>query len=104
MTKKINVGIMGGTGYAAAELIKRLINHPHVKLTKISSIDHVGENIGNVHKNFGNRIKHIFEDISATELAQGNDLIFLTLYIIITPIVMFYKQFPVFSEHCLKFQ
>ena len=44
--KKINVALMGGTGYAAAEPIKRLEAHPYVNLTRISSIDHVGENVG----------------------------------------------------------
>ena len=40
MAKKIKASIMGGTGYAAAELIKRLLSHPYVELTRIASIDH----------------------------------------------------------------
>ena len=56
MADKIRASIMGGTGYAAAELIKRLLIHPNVDLVRISSIDHVGENIGKVHRNFGDRL------------------------------------------------
>ena len=79
MSSKINVAIMGGTGYAAAELIKRLIIHPNTNLTKIASIDHVGENIGKVHKIFSNRIDMKFENLSPGEIAKDCDLVFLTL-------------------------
>ncbi len=77
--KKIKVSLMGGTGYAASELIKRLVTHPNVELVKIASIDHVGENIGKVHKNFGNRLNYTFENLSAAELAQQSELVFLAL-------------------------
>jgi len=32
MEKKINVGIVGGTGYAGGELCRLLLNHPKVGL------------------------------------------------------------------------
>ena len=79
MTKKIRASIMGGTGYAAAELIKRLLSHPNVELKKIASIDHVGKNIGEVHKNFGNRLDYIFEELSPEEIAKDIDVVFLCL-------------------------
>lgn len=70
---------MGGTGYAAAELIKRLVSHPNVELIKVASIDHVGENIGRVHKNFGNRLNLTFENLTPAQLAEQSDLVFLAL-------------------------
>ena len=79
MQKKIKVSLMGGTGYAAAELIKRLLTHPNVELVKIASIDHVGENIGKVHKNFGARTNLIFENLTPTQLAEQSEVVFLAL-------------------------
>ncbi|MBL6990953.1 MAG: N-acetyl-gamma-glutamyl-phosphate reductase [Bacteriovoracaceae bacterium] len=79
MKEKINVAIMGGSGYASAELIKRLVEHPHVELKRISSIDYVGENIGVVHKNFGNRLPFILENLTPAQVANDCDLVFLTL-------------------------
>ncbi len=79
MKKTINAAIMGGTGYAAAELIKRLLIHPHAKITKIASIDHVGKNIGSVHRNFGTTLPYSFQDLTPTEAADGADVVFLTL-------------------------
>lgn len=77
--KKIKVSLMGGTGYAAAELIKRLVSHPEVELVRISSIDHIGENIGKVHRNFGNRLNYTLENFTPEEVAKGCDLVFLAL-------------------------
>lgn len=77
--KKIKVSLMGGTGYAAAELIKRLVTHPNVELVKIASIDHVGENIGRVHKNFGNRLNYTFENLTSAQLGELSELVFLAL-------------------------
>lgn len=79
MAKKIKAAIMGGTGYAAAELIRRLIIHPNVELLRISSIDHIGENVGQVHRNFGNRLPYTFQNLSTEELAKDCDIVFLAL-------------------------
>ncbi|MBF0312426.1 MAG: N-acetyl-gamma-glutamyl-phosphate reductase [Oligoflexia bacterium] len=77
--KKIKASLMGGTGYAAAELIKRLLMHPHVELLRISSIEQVGENIGKVHKNFGDRLHYKLENLTAEETARDCDVVFLAL-------------------------
>ncbi|MBF0359395.1 MAG: N-acetyl-gamma-glutamyl-phosphate reductase [Oligoflexia bacterium] len=79
MTKKIKVSIMGGTGYAAAELIKRLLVHPHVELLRIASIDNIGKKVGDVHKNFGDRLSYVFQDLPAAEVVKDCDLVFLTM-------------------------
>ncbi len=47
MTKdRVRVGVLGGSGFAGAELVRRLIGHPHVKLVRVCAADHVGEPIG----------------------------------------------------------
>jgi LysW-gamma-L-alpha-aminoadipyl-6-phosphate/LysW-L-glutamyl-5-phosphate reductase len=97
MDAKLKVSIMGGTGYAAAELIKRLVVHPHVEIVKISSIDHIGENVGKVHRNFGTRLPYIFEDLSAKELAEASDLVFLCL-----PHKVSYLMVPELLKHDVK--
>lgn len=40
MTK---VSILGATGYAGAELVKLLLQHPNVTLTHITSESHTGQ-------------------------------------------------------------
>ena len=43
MAKKFKAAVIGGTGYGGAELIRRLLLHPHVELVRVASVDYVGE-------------------------------------------------------------
>jgi LysW-gamma-L-alpha-aminoadipyl-6-phosphate/LysW-L-glutamyl-5-phosphate reductase len=79
MKGKVRASIMGGSGYAAAELVKRLVNHPNSELVRISSIDYVGENIGAVHRSFADRLPYTLEDLSPEEVARDCDVVFLCL-------------------------
>jgi N-acetyl-gamma-glutamyl-phosphate reductase len=46
---RIRVGIIGGAGYTAGELIRLLINHPDVEIKYIHSTSHAGNPITDVH-------------------------------------------------------
>ena len=45
----IKVGIIGGAGYTAGELLRILINHPEVKIEWIHSESNAGNPVGSVH-------------------------------------------------------
>ena len=45
----IRVGIAGGAGYVAGELLRVLINHPEAEIKYIQSESHKGEPIHSVH-------------------------------------------------------
>lgn len=47
--KKIKVGIIGGAGYTAGELIRILVNHPAVELTFVHSTSNAGNKLCSVH-------------------------------------------------------
>ncbi len=44
-----NIGIIGGAGYTAGELLRLLINHPEVSVAFVHSTSHAGEPVTNVH-------------------------------------------------------
>ena len=46
----IKVGIIGGAGYTAGELIRLLINHPDVEIIFINSTSNAGNRITDVHE------------------------------------------------------
>lgn len=46
----IKVGIIGGAGYTAGELIRLLINHPDVEITFVNSTSNAGNLITDVHE------------------------------------------------------
>ena len=74
----IKAAIIGGTGYGGAELIRNLIAHPHVELSRVTSIDHVDEALEDVHLNLS-ATGLTFENVPPVEAARGVDVIFLAL-------------------------
>ena len=46
----IKVGIVGGAGYTAGELIRILVNHPEVKLISIASTSNTGQLVSSIHQ------------------------------------------------------
>ena len=48
---RVNVGIMGGSGYVGGELLRLLVQHPSVHVTAVSSQSYKGKAIARVHPN-----------------------------------------------------
>jgi len=46
---KIKVGVIGGAGYTAGELLRILINHPNVEISFVNSTSNAGNPITDVH-------------------------------------------------------
>ena len=51
MTEKINVSIVGGSGYVGGELLRLLLFHPNVTLQQITSNSQAGKFVHNAHPN-----------------------------------------------------
>lgn len=75
---KYKAAVVGGTGYGGAELIRLLLAHPSVALTRVSSIDSVGETLESVHLSLTDT-GLVFEEIPLAEVAEGVDVVFLAL-------------------------
>ncbi len=71
---KIKVGIVGGTGFTAGELIRILLYHPNVEISFVTSQSLQGALITEVHKDLIGET-----DLKFQELAQPADVIFLCL-------------------------
>lgn len=74
MSRKITVGIVGGTGYTAGELLRILIHHPNAEIEFVYSTSQAGESIDSVHTDLRGNINLCFSN-SITE----TDVIFLCL-------------------------
>ncbi len=77
--KRFKAAVIGGSGYGGAELIRRLLLHPHVELVRVASVDYVGEPLSAVHPNLERLTDLKFEGISPGEAAQGMDVVLLGL-------------------------
>ena len=49
---KINVAIIGATGFTGSELVRILVNHPNVEIVAITSESRAGEMFSDVHPQF----------------------------------------------------
>jgi len=70
----IKVGIIGGAGYTAGELMRILIHHPQVQLSYIHSNSHAGHTVWMVHNDLIGDTDMVF----ANELGEA-DVVFLCL-------------------------
>ena len=75
---QFKAAVVGGTGYGGAELIRLLMGHPSVNLTRVSSIDSVGKPLEAVHLSMTDT-GISFEEIPLAEAAKGVDVVFLGL-------------------------
>ena len=71
----IKVGIMGGAGYTAGELLRILINHPQVKISFVHSNSHEGHKIYEAHSDLLGDTDITFTDNISTDV----DVLFLCL-------------------------
>lgn len=73
--KKIQVGIVGGAGYTAGELIRLLINHPNTELNFVYSTSNAGNKLSHVHQDLVGST-----DMRFTDAVNPNvDVVFLCL-------------------------
>jgi N-acetyl-gamma-glutamyl-phosphate reductase len=84
MTQKTNVSIIGGSGFLSAELLRNLLPRNDVELLRISSKDHIGKNIGEVHRTFYGMSDLVLQDIPPVECVEGADIVILAMPHIIT--------------------
>jgi len=72
---KTKIGIVGGSGYTAGELIRLLLNHPGVEISFVSSTSNAGKLISDIHNDLLDDT-----DLKFTlEISDEVDAIFLCL-------------------------
>ena len=72
----VDVAIIGGTGYGAAELIRLLHHHPHANVKKIISQSNSGVKMDEVYPHLDNIVEVEMEDFNAESLAKEVDVVF----------------------------
>ena len=79
MAKRFRASIYGGSGFAGAELIRRLLLHPEVELARVCSIDHVGEPLSSAHPHLEGVTPLTFEKLPPAQAAADVDVVLLGL-------------------------
>lgn len=75
----INVGIVGATGYAGAELVRILAGHPDVQLSVLTSRQYAGRPFESVYPSMRGRIGLDCESYDTDQVCDRADVIFMAL-------------------------
>src|SRR5277367_1083515 len=71
--------LIGGTGYGGAEILRRLLFHPHVEVTRVTAADNIGKRVSDVHLNLAGLTDLTFQQLSPLEAVAGADVAFLAM-------------------------
>lgn len=77
--KRFKAAVLGGSGYGAGEMIRRLLLHPEVELVRVASIDYVGQSLADAHPHLEGLTDLRFENLTPADAAKGMDVVLLGL-------------------------
>src|SRR5699024_10852114 len=72
------VGIVGGTGYAGAELLRILSQHPAARITAVTSRSEVGQPLTQMYPQFRGLLDINFSDVSPKTFSDCDVVFFAT--------------------------
>ena len=75
----VRAAVVGGTGYAGAELVRILSGHPHAELTMITSRQHAGMLFSEIYPAMAGIVDLRCEAFSEEALAEAADVVFTAL-------------------------
>ena len=79
-SKKLRIGIFGGSGYGGSELLRLLLSHPQAEVVMVTANEHAGKAVGEVHRNLFGLTDLVFQK-APDDLSTAKDLdcVFLAL-------------------------
>ncbi|MEO7036989.1 MAG: N-acetyl-gamma-glutamyl-phosphate reductase [Polyangiaceae bacterium] len=76
---KAKVAVLGASGFAGAELLRRLIDHPSLEVVRVCANDLVGQLVSTAHPHLEGLTKLRFENPPHAEAARGVDAVIMGL-------------------------
>lgn len=77
--KRFRAAVLGGSGFAGAELVRRLLLHPDVELVRVGAADHIGEPLASALPHLEGQTALRFENPSPVEAVEGVDIVLMGL-------------------------
>src|SRR5450432_1383114 len=76
---KARVAVLGASGFAGAELLRRLLDHPGLEVVRVCANDHVGEPVARAHPHLEGLTALRFENPPHAEAARDVDAVIMGL-------------------------
>lgn len=77
--KKLNIAIVGSSGYTGGELVRLLLNHSKVAVTSITSEKSAGKPLSSIFPNLAGLTSLVCEHLVPETIAKKSDMVFLAL-------------------------
>src|SRR5436190_62512 len=75
--ESIPVAVVGASGYAGAELLRLLVDHPHVDLVHLAAHKHAGQRVGDLFPHLLGRLNLVCHRFDPDETARAAKVVFL---------------------------
>ncbi|HEX6963845.1 MAG TPA: N-acetyl-gamma-glutamyl-phosphate reductase [Lacipirellula sp.] len=75
----VRIAVLGATGYAAKELIRLLLAHPHAQITALTTRQDDKPRLGDVHPSLRGRLDLRLENLDPAEVARRAECVFCCL-------------------------
>src|SRR5262249_29101496 len=76
---RVKAVLIGGTGYGGAEILRRLLFHPHVEVARVTAADNIGKKVGDVHFSLAGLTDLTFQEMAPEQAVAGMDVAFLAM-------------------------
>lgn len=77
--KRYKAAVLGGSGFAGAELIRHLLVHPDVELVRVGAADHIGEALSAALPQLEGRTDLRFESLTPEQAVADVDIVLMGL-------------------------
>ena len=77
-SKKLKIGIVGGTGYTGVELLRLLALHPHAEIVAVTSRGEAGMPVADMFPSLRGHVKLAFSDPATVDLTSCDVVFFAT--------------------------
>ena len=76
---KAKVAVLGASGFAGAELLRRLLHHPGLEVARVCANDHIGQLVSAAHPHLEGLTELRFENPPHADSAKGVDAVIMGL-------------------------
>lgn len=71
--------LLGGSGFAGAEILRRLLEHPEIEVVRVGAADHLGQPVAAAHPHLEGLSALRFEALSPEQAVAGVDVVIMGL-------------------------
>lgn len=77
--RRFKAAVLGGSGFAGAELLRRLLRHPEVEVVRVTAADHIGQPLSAALPHLEGTTDLVFESLKPADAVRDVDVVLMGL-------------------------